>query len=244
MLTCVVLSSLRLGNLLASETYFKTQSLHSLYGDIISWKHLSLPSRKCNFSFELGGAHLNSSTYVWSDSVLWHGLNIWMPWSGHRVRSLRPHVLTSHLLTLLMSFISIHYPFSVLLDNLTYVCAFSKLYFYSISSGLWCWLHLHLGDFANALIQNDLQPFIHTSTAESTTQGDSQLARSSHLDTQLEGDGDRTSNQTGYHSTRSPSWATAALCLFLSRVGQPYTYSMYYTPRCPFLRLYFLQGRP
>ena len=36
--------------------------------------------------------------------------------------------------------------------------------------------HLHW-DFTDAFIQSDLQPFIHTPTAESTTQDDSQLVR-------------------------------------------------------------------
>ena len=48
---------------------------------------------------------------------------------------------------------------------------------------------LHLGEFADAFNQSDLQPFIHIPTAESTP-GDSQLIRSSLLG----GAGDRTSN--------------------------------------------------
>ena len=38
---------------------------------------------------------------------------------------------------------------------------------------------IHLGDFAHIFIQSDLQPFIHTPTAASTTQGDSQAVRNS-----------------------------------------------------------------
>ena len=40
-------------------------------------------------------------------------------------------------------------------------------------------LHLHFRDIADAFIQSILQRFIHTSTVESTTQGDSQLVGSS-----------------------------------------------------------------
>ena len=64
-------------------------------------------------------------------------------------------------------------------------------------------LHLNLRDFADAFIQSDLQPFIHTFTHQRRSQPRRAPASSSgavrclaqgHLDTQLGGAWDRTSN--------------------------------------------------
>ena len=58
---------------------------------------------------------------------------------------------------------------------------------------------LYFRDFAaGAFIKTDLEPFVHTSTAESPRPGDSHPAgrrlAQGHLDTQLGGAGDRTSD--------------------------------------------------
>ena len=71
--------------------------------------------------------------------------------------------------------------------------------------------HLHLGNFAYTFNQSDVQPFIHTPTAQSTTQGDSQLVgiihsqasfsgTPRHLDSWSLGSNDELSS---YKSTRS-----------------------------------------
>ena len=41
------------------------------------------------------------------------------------------------------------------------------------------WFLLHLGDFSDAFIQSDLQPFIHTFTPPDGRVGDSQLVSTS-----------------------------------------------------------------
>ena len=70
-------------------------------------------------------------------------------------------------------------------------------------------LHLHFGDHADAYIQSDVQPYIHTFTADGgvhRTQGDSQLVRSNK--------GEVLCSGTPRHSSHS---ALPPFCLFLRR---------------------------
>ena len=76
--------------------------------------------------------------------------------------------------------------------------------------------HLHLGDFADALIQSHLQSFSHTYThrrlvRSSQGEGVPGVSLRGHLDTQLGGAGGSNQQSSGHQPSCSTSGATDAL---------------------------------